>query len=317
MPILPRMSDIDLNLLTALDVLLAECSVTAAARRLGLSPSAMSRTLGRLRAATGDPLLVQAGRRLVPTPYAQALAGRVPALARDVHAVLSPAGGRIDLSSLERTFTIRAGEGFVELVGASLMAALLQAAPKARLRFAPKPDRDAAPLRDGVIDLEIGVIGTSAPEVRAQMLFRDRSVGVVRAGHRLVSGLASGQAVTAEAYTACDHLIVSREGAFVEPIDAVLDAIGLKRHVVLVVPSHPDAMRIVRACDLVAVIPHSCLGNHLAGDHAARMGLHVFELPVPVPGFGISAIWHPRFDADPAHRFLRDTVAAVGKRAYG
>ena len=107
------MSAVDLNLLTALDALLAEGSVAGAARRLGLSASAMSRTLTRLRAATGDPLLVRAGRDLVPTPYAEELRDRVRQTATDALAVLRPATAMPDLSGLERTFTIRANDGFV------------------------------------------------------------------------------------------------------------------------------------------------------------------------------------------------------------
>src|SRR5579862_6683148 len=108
------MDDVDLNLLAALDALLAEGSVTGAARRLGLSSSAMSRTLARLRSATGDPLLVRAGRGLVPTPRAAELRDLVHQLARDVRTVLSPHVSPLDVASLERTFTLRAGEGFME-----------------------------------------------------------------------------------------------------------------------------------------------------------------------------------------------------------
>src|SRR5471032_2435891 len=98
------MDTTDMNLLAALDALPAEGSVTGAARRLGLSASAMSRTLARLRSATGDPLLVRAGRGLVPTPRAAELRDRVHELARDVRTALSPQAGYLDVASLERTF---------------------------------------------------------------------------------------------------------------------------------------------------------------------------------------------------------------------
>src|ERR1700758_1754839 len=104
------MDSMDMNLLAALDVLLAEGSVTGAARRLGLSSSAMSRTLTRLRSATGDPLLVRAGRGLVPTPRAAALRDRVHELTRDVRAALRPQITQVDAASLDLTFTIRASE---------------------------------------------------------------------------------------------------------------------------------------------------------------------------------------------------------------
>ncbi|WP_376965786.1 LysR family transcriptional regulator [Azospirillum sp. A26] len=306
------MQAIDLNLLLPLDALLTERSVTGAARRLGLSPSAMSRTLARLRRVTGDPLLVQAGRSLVPTPYAEEISGHVHALCRDVQAVLQPAAGRLDLASVHRTFTIRAGEGFVELMAAPVMAAVADAAPHVRLRFVPKPDKEAEPLRDGRIDLEIGVLGTSAPELLTQLLFRDRLVGVARSGHPL---LANG-AVTPDRYAACGHVAASRRGEFHGSVDDALAELGLSRNVPLVVPRYPDAMRVAAGSDLIAAVPRSCLGNGLTAGHAVGQGLKSFELPVRTADFAISAIWHPRLQADPAHRWLRETIAAVCRRAY-
>lgn len=296
------MDDVDLNLLTALDALLAEGSVSGAALRLGLSPSAMSRTLTRLRSATGDPLLVRAGRGLVPTPRAAELRDRVHELARDVRAALSPQDSDLDVASLERTFTIRASEGFVDLFSASLVAAVIEAAPHVRLRFAPKPDKDARPLREGRVDLEIGVLGASAPEVRAQLVFRDDFVGAARVGHPLLTG-----PVSPERYAACRHVVASRRGAFAGPVDDALAELGLRREIVAVVPGFPDAMRIARRSDLIALVPRSCLGS---ADPLTE-GLAAFELPVRTPEIVISAMWHPRMDADPAHRWLRDTVMAV------
>ena len=236
------MDDVDLNLLVALDALLAEGSVTGAALRLGLSASAVSRTLARLRSATGDPLLVRAGRGLVPTPLAVELRNRVHELAHDVRTVLSPQTSRLDVASLDRTFTVRANEGFVERFSAPLVAAaVVEAAPRVRLRFAPKLEKDAGPLREGRIDLEIGVFGASAPEVRTQLLFRDDFVGAVRVGHALLTDL-----VTPERYAACKHVVASRKGSFTGPVDDALEELGLKRAVVAVVPGFSDAMRIAR-----------------------------------------------------------------------
>ena len=305
------MGQVDLNLLLALDALLAEGGVTGAARRLGLSPSAMSRTLARLRSATGDPLLVRAGRGLVPTPYAAELRERVHALNREVLAVLRPPVSRLDLASLERTFTIRANEGFVAAVSASLVAAITKAAPRVRLRFAPKPEKDARALREGQIDLEIGVLGAFAPEVRRQSLFRDRFVGVARIGHPLFSGTN----ITPERYAACGHVVASRKGEFTGPVDDALEELGLQRTTSVVVPGFPDAMRIARHSDLVALVPRSCLRNSLENDQTATAGLQSFELPVRTPEIVISAMWHPRVDADPAHRWLRDTVVSVCRTA--
>ena len=300
-----------MNLLAALDALLAEGSVTGAAQRLGLSASAMSRTLARLRSATGDPLLVRAGRGLVPTPRAAELRDRVHELTRDVRAVLAPDQSDLDVASLERTFGIRASEGFVAALSASLVAAITKAAPRVRLRFAPKPEKDARSLREGQIDLEIGVLGAFAPEVRTQALFRDRFVGVARIGHPLLSGTK----ITPKRYAACGHVVASRRGEFTGPVDVALEELGLRRTVSVVVPGFPDAMQIARHSDLVALVPRSCLGNSLTNDQEATTGLESFELPVRTPEIVVSAMWHPRLDADPAHRWLRDTVVSVCRTA--
>ena len=304
------MDNVDLNLLVALDVLLAEASVTTAARRLGLSTSAMSRTLTRLRTATGDPLLVRAGRRLVPTPYALTLRDHVHTLSRDVHAVLRPRTDRLDLATLTRTFTLRANEAFIAFFSVPLMTAVAEAAPGVCLRFAPKPNKDAAPIREGLIDLEIGVAETSAPEMRVQALFDDRLVGVAREGHPLLDN------VTPERYAACQHVAASPKGDTFGPVDQALALLGLKRQIRIVVPGFPDAMRIARHSDLIAQVPRSCLGNAQAGDQAGQLGLQSFELPVETPSFTIAAMWHPRMDADPAHRWLRQLVGALCRAAY-
>ncbi|MDX2058837.1 MAG: LysR family transcriptional regulator, partial [Gemmatimonadales bacterium] len=174
------MASPDLNLLVTLEALLEEGSVAGAARRLRLSPSAMSRALARLRAATGDPLLVRAGRGLVPTPRARELRGRVGQLVQDGTAVLRP-DAQVDLARLTQTFSLRTSDGFVENFGPALIARVEREAPGVRLRFIPKLSRDSGPLRDGTVDLETGVVGpATSPDLRAQALFRDRLVGVVR-----------------------------------------------------------------------------------------------------------------------------------------
>lgn len=306
------MQAVDLNLLTALDALLSEQSVTKAARRLGLSPSAMSRTLARLRTATGDQLLVQAGRTLVPTPYAERLGEQVHELARNARSVLQPAGGSLKISTLERTFTIRANDGFVDLAGASLMAAITCAAPHVRIRFISKPDKDAQALREGMIDLEVGVIGSAAPELKTRLLFHDRFVGICRTGHPLLAK----PGITPKRYAGYRHVVVSRKRQFSGPVDEALDRLGLHRTVAMVVPTYGNAMQIVRHTDLLGLVPYSSLGNVPANGCAAHGDLQYFELPVRTPRIKISAIWHPRLHADPAHRWLRDTILEVCRNAW-
>lgn len=297
------MSTPDFNLLIALDVLLSEGNVTLSAQRLHLSPSAMSRTLARLRETTGDPLLVRAGRGLVPTPRALDLRERVSQLVQDAEAVLRPAKTP-DLKLLVRTFTLRTSEGFAENFGPDLIARASAQAPGVRLRFVQKLDKDSALLREGAIDLETGVVaGTMGPEVRAQALFRDRFVGVVRAGHALSQG-----EMTPERYASGRHIGISRKGLEMGPIDEALSQIGLERVIATIVGGFSTAVALARESDLIASVPERHTGN-------LRAGMHSFPLPFTTPEFTVSLLWHPRFHADPAHRWLRgmvlETCAAV------
>ena len=294
----------DLNLLVTLDVLLSEGSVARAAQKLRLSPSAMSRALARLRETTGDPLLVRAGRGLVPTPRALELRARVGQLVHDGNAVLRPAE-TLDLKQLVRTFTLRTNEGFVENFGPALIARVAKQAPGVRLRFVAKPDKDSASLRDATVDLETGVIGeTTGPEVRAQALFRDRFIGVVRKGHALSKGK-----ITSKRYAGGRHILVSRRGLDKGPIDEALKASGLEREIVTIVGGFSAALALARGSDLIASVPERHTGN-------LRAGMHSFRLPVATPEITVSLLWHPRLDADAAHRWLRGCVREVcaGKR---
>lgn len=303
--IVAAMADADLNLLTALDALLTAGSVAGAARALGLSDSAMSRTFARLRAVTGDPLLVRAGRGLVPTPHAAQLRERVRNLSREAHTVLGPSTSTVDLASLERTFTLRTSEGFVEVFAPRLIATVMAVAPKVRLRFAPKPDKDVQPLRDGAIDLEIGVLGRTGPEVKVQALFHDQFVAAVREGHPLVT---EGE-VTASRFTDFGHVMASRRGSVRGPVDDALAALGLTRTVVAVVPDYPAAVAVASASDLVAIVPRSYLDRPPGREVApARPRVRSFPLPVVTESITVSQMWHPRMNADPAHRWLRGVV---------
>ncbi|QQK06645.1 LysR family transcriptional regulator [Burkholderia anthina] len=306
------MENIDLNLVAALDVLLTENSVTAAARRLGLSTSAMSRTLTRLRAATGDQLLVRAGRQLVPTPHATALRDRVHAIASDARSVLRPATADVDMSTLAATFTVRAAASFMDMLAGPVVAAIGDIAPGVRVRFVSKPDRDPVPLRNGTVDLEIGKRGDDAPELHTRPLFHDWHVAVARAGHPL---FASGK-ITPARYAACRHVIASQLGDFGGPADDATGPLASTHDVHVVVPGYPDAMRVAAGTDLIALVPRSSLGNAFTPGLAQALRLRSFDVPVRLPGILVSVLWHPRMHGDPVHRRLRDTVTDTCKRAY-
>lgn len=293
----------DFNLLLTLDALLAEGNVARAARRLHLSPSAMSRALARLRETTGDPLLVRAGRGLVPTPRAIELRERIGPLVEEAEAVLRPVR-RFDPAGLQRTFVLRTSEGFVDNFGAGLIAMMSAQAPDVRFHFLPKADKDSTPLRDGRIDLETGVVDALVgPEIKTLGLFRDRYVGVVRAGHSLGRGR-----ITPKRFAAGEHVLFTRKADEPGPIDDALAALGLSRRITAVVGGFAAALALARHSDLIACVPERHTG-HL------RDGLHTFKLPLALEPFTVSMLWHPRLDADPAHRWLRQCVREVCSNA--
>ena len=246
--------------------------MAGAARRLRLSPSAMSRALARLRRGNRRSVAGEgwAGTGSL-TPSHRASRPRLSARARR----RSGAAPRraLDLARLERTFTLRTSEGFVENFGAKLLARVSAEAPGVRLRFLPKADQDSAPLRDGSVDLETGVVGkTTGPEVRAQALFRDRFVGVVRTGHRLSKGK-----VTPARYAAARHVQVSRgELPAWARSTTRWPHWGWSARLRRPSAGSRRARRWPAPPSLVASVPERHTGD-------LRDGMHSFALPLPIP----------------------------------
>ncbi|MGW6983705.1 LysR family transcriptional regulator [Streptomyces sp. NPDC054932] len=286
-------SGLDLNLLVALDVLLEEASVSRAAARMHLSEPAMSRTLGRIRKALGDPVLVRAGRVMVPTPHALAVQGEVRAVVERARALFLT-GAEVDLPTLTRTFTVLANDAFTAVYGATLFTRVTREAPGVRLRFLPESHVDVPALREGVADLELGVVDTRSPEVRVEHLAEERMLGVVRRGHPLLRG-----PVTVRRFAAADHLTASRRGRLEGPVDAALAEQGLSRRVVGSVGTFPASLFVLRESDLVGLMTSQ------VEPLAAALGLEAFEIPLALPPLPFGMAWHPRHDADPAHAWLR------------
>ncbi|MBK0094106.1 MULTISPECIES: LysR family transcriptional regulator [Erwiniaceae] len=297
------MNTTDLNLLTALDALLTTGSVVGASRQLNLSESAMSRTLGRLRKVTGDALLVRAGRQMVLTPYAEAIRERTQCTLREAHAVLSPDAETLDLAQLNRCFRLRTNEGFVEAFGSALIAAVTAQAPNVELVFVAKPEKSDRELRDGSIDIEIGVLGNMGPEIRLQALFRDRFVGVVRAGHPLTQQMDINQLAR------FGHIVASRREERGGPIHEAIEHAGLQRKIVAVVPAFSAAVALVVNSDWVALVPRSLVEHHPLIVHS--QALVMLALPFTTPEMTVSQMWHPRLENDAAHRWLRGVVKQV------
>ncbi|TVT79013.1 LysR family transcriptional regulator [Pseudomonas sp. H3(2019)] len=290
----------DMNLLVALDALLDEGSVVGAARRMNLSPAAMSRTLTRVREALGDPILVRAGRGLVPTPKALELRSQV----RDVveqAAMLFRSADKVDLRTLRRRFNVRANDFFVGVYGGRLIDTLNRQAPHCELRFVPVGDGDDEALREGRIDLMVSNTRPGTPEVKVQNLFATHFVGLVREGHPLLEG-----EITAERFAGFSHISMSRRGIARGPIDTALNGLGLERRVALIAPSFHAAMFVLPDSDLILPVPKEALLS------VTRLGLRLssFTLPIPLPTLMLTQAWHPRYDKDPAHRWLRETLKA-------
>ncbi|MGW0803063.1 LysR family transcriptional regulator [Nonomuraea sp. NPDC002799] len=295
-----RQTQPSLDLLIALDALLEEGSVSAAARRLHLSEPAMSRTLGRIRTAMADPVLVRSGRHMVPTPRALAVQGEVRALVEAARKVFTPPG-RLDPATLVRRFTILASDAVITAVSLPLLTEVSRSAPGVTFGFIPEGHGDEHALRDGSADLEVTVIADPAPETRVEPLMTDRAVGVVRPGHPLLDG-----PVTAARLAAAEHVIASRRGRVTGPVDEVLAGMGLTRRVAGSVPTFGAALLAVRQSDLVGMTPEL-----LTAPLVEALGLVTFPIPFALPAMTLSQAWHPRYDADPAHTWLRERVSGV------
>jgi DNA-binding transcriptional LysR family regulator len=218
----------------------------------------------------------------------------------DANSILSP--DRIDFASFQRTFVIRANHAFISAFALELVASLSCEAPRVTLCFAAEGGEDLSALREGRVDLDIGVQDGTGPEAKTQLLFREHFVGVVRANHHLGKGK-----ITPKRYAEFSHVVASRRGLVQGPIDEALASLGLSRHVALVVPSHTSALNVVAKSDLVGAVPASLAGR-VAG---ARQNLKAFNLPFETKVIAIGQAWHPRLDNDAAHRWLRTKIREV------
>jgi DNA-binding transcriptional LysR family regulator len=298
---------VDLNLLEVLDALLQEGSVTGAAGRLHLSPPAVSRSLTRLRRITGDPLLVRAGRTLVPTPAAEAMRGPAHEVLSAAQALLtshaSPSDPEIE-RSLDAVLTIRTGTDAVEEFGPDLLAAISARAPAARLRLVGEGDESAADLRNGAVDLDLGAPLPEDDGLRHEILTEDAMVVVGRRDGALAQRAGDGVPTAAD-LAAVAHVNASRRGVLRGPLDEALEARGQSRTVVATAPGFAAACTLARSADLLCLAPER-LTRRVRGAE-----LRTWPCPVPLPPVHLVQTWHRRTDTDPVRRWLRDRVREV------
>jgi DNA-binding transcriptional LysR family regulator len=293
----------DLALLLTLDALLQEANVTLAARRLGLSTPAASHALARIRERLGDPILVRAGRAMVLTPRAEELRPLVRSLVEDATRVMG-AAAPFSPRALKRTFTIFTTDHVLLVLGPAVDRILRDEAPDVCLRFLPSVMEDWIPLRDGVADLSVCILGHFPPEFRTRQLFTDRFVCVVRADHPRV-----GRRLTLGQYLALDHIVVSPLGR-PSHVDTVLAERGLERRIRRVVPFFNSGLLLAAATDDILTV-----SDRAALALAPTLGLRIVEPPLPLSPYSLNLLWHPRLENEAANRWLRDVFVRAAKEA--
>jgi len=297
---MPRSALPDLQLLAALDVLVAEGHVSRAAERLGLSQPAMSGLLARLRKTFDDPLLLRTARGMVPTPRALEIADQARALLEKAHALMQTARP-FEPVKAERTFRIIATD-YVLMVALPPIQALLEAqAPGIGIDARPpNPKRVLELLASGQIDLGIGYLLEPPRGLRTRLLFREPSVCIARRGHPTVRGKLS-----LAQYQTADHLRISPAGAghYARMVETALIDLRIRRSGELTVPNFLVAPAIVARSNLLATVP-----QRIAKSFAGSLPLQVLEPPVSLPVLQVSLYWHERAHKDPLHRWMRNLV---------
>lgn len=325
------LAGIDLNLVVAFDALAHERSVTLAAQRIGVTQSAMSHALRRLRALLGDPLLVRGQSGMVLTPHAEQLAVPVrSSLVTLGRALSGPL--RFEPGSARRAFRIATPDLFDVLVIPSLLERVRVEAPDVDLSIVPIDARRLpALLETGDVDAAIvprfEQLGAQpialpvTPGLVRRVLFRDDYSCLMRADHpalrrrdtrkrRAMKAASRALSLSIEAYAALNHLSVSPGGDGRGAIDRALEQHGLTRRIALRIPAFYTALEMVRRSDLILTAP-SALARFVPADGSVVS----FAPPVSVPGHTLNLTWHERFSQDPGHAWLRDVVTEVSRAA--
>lgn len=297
-----QLQGVDLNLLVALEALLSERSVTRAGARLGLTASATSHALGRLRATFGDELLVRTRGGMIPTARGEQLLVPLRAALRDVGALLSNSA-RFDPRTSRREFVLASTDYIEAVLLPPLLARVSAAAPGVQLRVHPLVSDVAAPLETGAITVALGVVFENSPGLQQQALFSEEMVLVCRKGHPEVK-----RTIDLATYLRLRHVLVSVRGGSQSVVDEQLAELGHARQIALVVPHFLAAPLIVASSDLVLTTP-----ARLVRRLGPALDLRTLAPPLAVPGFTVRQVWHERHQDDPGHLWLRQQIFAAAK----
>jgi DNA-binding transcriptional LysR family regulator len=266
----------------------------------------MSHALGRARERLGDPILVRSGRGMVLTPRAEALKPRV-------HAVVNEARQTLELerpfvpAEVTRSFVVLATDYLLAVLGSAIDRILREEAPRVSLRFVPNTPEDAARLRDGGSDLAVGIYGELPQEMRNRQLMTDRLVCVVRRDHPAV-----GKRLSLAQFVRLPHVQIAPRGTPGGYLDNVLRERGLTRHVARAVPFFLSGLILTAQTDYILTT-----SERVARDMAPSLGLRLLEPPLELRPYALSLVWHPRFDGDAGHRFMRDVFARAAREVAG
>ena len=295
--------NVDLNLLVALDALLAERSVSRAAVRLRLSQPAASALLARLRELFGDPLLLRSARGMLPTPRALELLGPVKRVLDEIDALVQPRSA-FDPASALHSFTLSASDYVEYALLPTLVDYLERKAPGVRLAVRPLDVQTVATqMESGEVDLCITGLQNAPAGLHTQPLYIERMVSVVRRNHPGI-----GARLTLEKFCSLEHILVSVRGSsFSARIDEALAALGRKRRVRLAVPHFLLVPEIVARSDMISALP-----ERLARGYARK--LRILEPPLDIPGFTVGQIWHERNQREPAQQWLRKLLLELAQK---
>jgi DNA-binding transcriptional LysR family regulator len=299
---LADITNVDLNLLVVLDVLLEERNVSRAARRLALTQSTVSGMLSRLRAALGDPLFVRTRHGIRPTPRAEAMTGPLRRWLDDARALVAPA--EFEPARWRGAVAISSTDYMQEALLLPFVRELGKQAPGLRVALAPLVIDGLAEKLAAAFDLAVTIPEFAPPGLPSRRLYRDRYVVAMRSAHPL----ARRRRLTLDDFCRFDHVLVSPTGGgFAGPADAALARLGRERRVRTSVSTFLLVPPMLEVEDLLAVVP-----RHLLAGRAGR--LRLLPPPFEIPGFDVVAVWHPRVHQDPAHRWLRGRLAQTARR---
>ncbi len=296
---------LDLNLLRVFDAMVGTGNTTRAGERVGLSQPAVSAALNRLRHITGDPLFLREGNRMVPTARAEEMAEPVRTALSTIERTLT-APVAFDPATAERRFRLGGSDYFSTLLMPPLAARAEAEAPRVVLHLLDLPGGPEERLADGAADLWFDIRRPMPDWVGAERLFESYLVGVASRGNPLLADVPPGTTVPDAVYASLRHGLVSGDGTARGTLDAQLAARGISRRVVLTLP-HFHAIALAAAqSGIFAALP-----RHFAHAVAPRLGLEVYELPVPGPQIEVMMYWHARYAGDSGLSWLRAQVLAV------